>query len=843
MSKLEKYLSAEAISALAEQIKDAGGNEVFFVGYLDDARVVRAVEVFARGNEFQTPALLQVAEAGNVVIHNHPSGVLRPSHADIHIASILGNDGVGFYIVDNRVTDLYVMVEPFAEKQTVPLNADELAELLSPDGPIAASLEEYEFRPQQIEMLRAICDSFNEGKIAVIEAGTGTGKTLAYLLPAITYAVSNKERVVVSTNTINLQEQLVNKDLPFLASVLETEFSAVLVKGRTNYACKRKLAEANADLDLFAEERDRSELRAILQWAKTTKDGSKSDLNFVPRSDVWERIQSESDTSLKTKCPFYSECFFYTARRKAATANILVANHHLLFSDLALRSLYGASENAVLPGYRRIIFDEAHNLEEVATNYFGIRLTYLGLLRMLRQLYRKKKDTEKGLLYFLSLKLTKLARRLPHEDLIALQGIIQEDGIAGVEKLSFVLSETMEKLFEHVRHLRAEESRFGELKLRLTAEVTARPEWQNQILPAVKNLVLAMRRFTARLNRLLAGLEKFQSRLDQSAASLVIDLRARLDRLDLAATNIEQVLLVDEPAHVRWLEVKQGYNQTKLVRLSLSPLEVAALLHETVYKPFKSVVMTSATLTVAGRFDYLRQRLGLDLVEAGQVEEKALPAPFDYESQALVAIPIDIPDPRAQEFENVIFEFILEAIKISRGRAFVLFTAYGLMNRAHARLKGQIEALGYNLYKQGEENRHRLLERFKQDVSSVLFGTDSFWEGVDVHGEALESVIITKLPFRVPSEPIVEARVEAIARRGGNAFLEYIVPLAAIKFKQGFGRLIRRKTDRGVVLILDKRVVQKSYGRAFLDSLPRCRFLAGRRQEVLAELQRFYGQT
>ncbi|MFQ5674322.1 MAG: ATP-dependent DNA helicase [bacterium] len=295
-----------------------------------------------------------------------------------------------------------------------------------------------------------------------------------------------------------------------------------------------------------------------------------------------------------------------------------------------------------------------------------------------------------------------------------------------------------------------------------------------------------------------------------------------------------------DEAHVRWIEVKEGYKNVKIVRLQSSPLDVAPILNETIYQKFKNVSMTSATLTVAGRFDYLKSRLGLNAVAPDRILELQLEAPFDYQNQAVVAIPIDIPEPNAANFVGEISELIFKSVEISNGRAFILFTSYGLLSKIFNILKPRVEKLGFNVYKQGQENRHRLLERFRKDTTSVLFATDSFWEGVDVHGESLELVVITKLPFRVPSEPIVEARVEAIERRGGNAFLEYSVPQAAIKFKQGFGRLIRRKTDRGAVLVLDKRIVKKRYGRIFLDSLPACHTISGSSEQILFELENFY---
>lgn len=838
MPPIKNRFTSKVRVEIKEHIQEAGGHEVFLVGHLNDDGLVDRVEIYARGNEFEAPALMQVAQQGDVVIHNHPSGTLKPSGADTQVASLLGNDGIGFYIVNNDVSDVYAVVEPFAEKEVVPIKSLELTRIIGQQGPISKKLESYEFRPQQIQMIEFVSQAINEDKIAIIEAGTGTGKTLAYLLPAITYAFNNKQRCVISTNTINLQEQLINKDLPFLESILKNKFKAVLVKGRTNYACKRKLLEAEKDLDLFSEEGDKSELNAIVRWSKTTKDGSKSDLNFVPKAEVWEKIQSESDTSLKTKCPFYNECFFYTARRAAASANILVANHHLLFSDLAVRAVRGASENAVLPAYDRIILDEAHHIEEVATNYFGAGITYLGILRMLNKLFRRKEGLERGLIPFLSSKLTKFARGIPHEKFLKAQKFIQDEAISGVEQLNFFLSETMEQIFYTVQRLN--DSEFNEIKLRLTSKVIRNKEWQDKILFTTKKLLQEMRRFTAKINEFLRDMEVIQSKLGPTVGSLTVDLQAQSDRLDAAANTIEHVLLKTDEETIRWIEVKEGYKQSKIVRLRHSPLEIAPILKEALYKVFKNIIMTSATLTVERKFDYVKNRLGLDLIDSERILELSLPAPFNYKNQTMVVIPNDIPAPKDRRFIEELPYLILQSVKISRGRAFVLFTSYGLLNLMFNRLRSDIEALGYNVYKQGQENRHRLLERFKEDASSVLFATDSFWEGVDVHGEALESVIITKLPFKVPSEPVIEARVEAIERRGGNAFLEYTVPQAVIKFRQGFGRLIRRKSDRGSILILDKRVIQKSYGRIFLKSLPECRIISGLNKEVFRELEIFF---
>ena len=408
--------------------------------------------------------------------------------------------------------------------------------------------------------------------------------------------------------------------------------------------------------------------------------------------------------------------------------------------------------------------------------------------------------------------------------------------------MEFLLTETMEQIYTHVRSF-FEGDAFSESKLRLVEKIVETEAWDRIVKKPAGNLVLSLRKFTSKLNDLLYQFETIESKIPSNLTSLTIDLRAHLDRLDNAATGIEHVLLEQDPGHVRWLEVKEGYKQSLIVRLRSAPLDVAPILQETVFKRFKSVVLTSATLTIEGRFDYFARRLGLEAQSGDKIISLSLPGNFDYENQVLVAIPTDIPEPGDSRFIKEIEPLILESLRLSGGKAFVLFTSYGLLNMLFRALQKPIEDMGINVYKQGAENRHRLLQRFREDVSSVLFATDSFWEGVDVHGEALESVIIVKLPFRVPSEPIVEARVEAIDRGGGNAFMDYTVPQAVIKFRQGFGRLIRRKTDRGTVLILDKRVIQKRYGRIFLDSLPDCRIRHGATQNMLAVLEQFYQKS
>ena len=836
MQPINKYLSPQVIESIRTTIADADGNEVFFVGYTDEQQCIEKVDVVARGDEESVPAILQVAEEADAVIHNHPSGPLKPSKADLNIASLLDRFSVAFYIINNDASEIYVVVEPFAKQEILPLQVDHIAAILKPGGPISKKLKGYEDRPQQVEMITDVCRAFNQKKVSAIEAGTGTGKTLAYLLPAIYWSLQNKERVVVSTNTINLQEQLIKKDIPFLQSVLKEKFEAVLVKGRGNYVCLRKVQELESEFDLLTEEHERDELKHLIAWAKSSKDGSKADLAQIPNPQVWEKLASESETCTRIKCKSFRQCFVNKARRKASQANILVVNHHLLFADLAIRSQIGSS--AVLPPYQRVIFDEAHHLEDVASSYFGSRITRGGITRILHRLHRKHKMIYKGLIHAMRAKLVRKQRLISDDVYQNLDKQLSMELPMDVDFLVEMNSQTMERIYFWAREQSGQEK--GEVKIRLTAPVRDRLLGVFGLEEQLKEFIGSLRSLAAKLNRLIGLIQQAESDAEEDWSSPIIELLAQAARLMTVADTIEHVLFKEDQEFIKWIEIKEGYRSADIVRLQSSPLEIGHMMNTNVYQVFDTVIMTSATLTIENSFDFLGQRIGLNLLANERFTKLVLPAPFDYEKQAIIGIPLDVPDPRHENFANELGKFVFKSLTLSDGRAFVLFTSYGLLNMLYNQLAESLQILGIMTLKQGTENRQRLLEHFRRDKTSVLFGTDSFWEGVDVEGDALESVIITKLPFRVPSEPIIEARVEAIERRGGNAFMEYSVPLAVLKLKQGFGRLIRKKTDRGCILIFDKRVVEKSYGRVFLHSLPKCHLVTGKREKVFAELKAFF---
>ncbi len=831
---MKRYFSEQAMQDMREAIAEAGDNEVFFLGRTDEARVVIEVETLARGNRDAVAAIMVAASFGDVVIHNHPSGNLTPSQADIEVASVLGNQGVGFSIIDNCVEHCYQAVAPFARIMVERLSFPEIERWYAPDGVLAQRLADYEYRDEQTRMAFAVAEAFNGEKVAVIEAGTGTGKSLAYLIPAILWAVRNRERVVVSTNTINLQEQLTKKDIPFLQKHGGLDFRAILVKGRGNYLCLRKAAAIKAEPSLFKD--DASELQAIIAWSETTAEGCRSGLSFIPRDDTWEEVCCEADQCTRVKCPYYSRCFFYSARRAAASADLLVVNHALLMADVAVRQETGYSSTAILPPFERLVFDEAHHLEDVATGHLSSQISRQGLLKLVGKLQHPRKP-QRGLLPQLS---AQLSREVPEAlDNLYLEcaALLESSLIPKCSTLAEASTRVMDAIgMTLIGHLKSGTGT-GEKKLRLTPALYATSFWQD-VEGYVRELTQALADYISVLGAFLKSCEKLPDRVLEKLAGALVDLRGIKGRLERAVESLLFFVGRDE-GFCRWFEVHRG-SKGMVVRLCSSPLEVAASIKAAILDKFKTVVLTSATLAIGERFSFLEQRIGVNLLDRQRVTELLLASPFDYDHQAFVGIPADMPEPAAHGYEAALADSIRKGLLISQGRAFVLFTSYELMNRIYHQLVATLVQAGLTPMRQGEISRHLLLSRFKKEMNAVLFGTDSFWEGVDVQGRALELVVITRLPFRVPTEPILEARTEHIAAAGLDPFMEYTVPQAVIKFKQGFGRLIRSRDDRGAVLILDSRVLSKNYGRSFLKSLPETRLVKGSCDEMLAAMAGFF---
>jgi ATP-dependent DNA helicase DinG len=765
--------------------------------------------------------------------------VLTPSSADLAVASNLGNLGVGFLIVDNPVEAVYVVVEPHKVRSRAAIGEVAVEADLGDGGALAGTLPGYEYRESQVEMSRLVGKAFDEDGLAIVEAGTGTGKSFAYLFPAIRFAKANQGRAVVSTNTINLQTQLLEKDVPQVARALGEEVSAVLLKGRTNYLCRRKLAEAAAEPGIFDDAEARGELERIAAWAATSEEGSRQGLGFVPRPEVWERIQSESDTTLRVKCPHYNECFYYQSRRRAATADLVVVNHHLLLSDLAVRAELGFGVSALLPPYDRLVVDEAHHLEDAATEHMASRVGYQGLQQLLGRLVSAKgKRKKRGRLLNLAGRLGELATLEPLEEIRRHADAIDGHVVPEHRRLLEDLARIYDALREGFLELMGGQSPMGrELRKRVVPGLRKGRFWREVVRPRVAEAATRLTAYSELLHDRLRALNRLSDESLERLAGAVLEVRASARRVEERAAVLREFLDEGED-RCRWVEYKRTRTGERL-RLCVAPVEVGPQLKELLFDRIGTAVLTSATLRTGEDFGYLEGRLGLS--DAGaRLETLALASPFDFATQAFVAVPADLALPNAPRFAADLADLVEEAVVTTHGHAFVLFTSYRLLRDVFDRAADRLRAYGLLPMRQGEEDRYRLLERFKREPGAVLFATASFWEGVDVPGDALRLVVLTKLPFAVPDEPILQARAEKIEARGGDAFAEYSLPQAVLRFRQGFGRLIRSRRDRGAVLITDRRVVERRYGAAFLGGLPTDEVRRGPAQKVLEEMRTFF---
>ena len=642
------------------------------------------------------------------------------------------------------------------------------------DGLIAKHHENYEYRAGQIKMAEAISKAFEEKRHLIVEAGTGTGKTLAYLIPAIAASLGTKKRIVIATGTKNLQEQLMEKDIPFLQKILPRKFSAAYMKGRSNYAClyRVKKAEHQPILEGLDEMDHFDEVR---RWVNETQIGDRRELSNLPENlSFWSRINAKSDACIGQKCPDFEPCFISRMRARAEDADIIIVNHHLFFADLNVR---GNQFGKVIPDYSAVIFDEAHLIEDIAADYFGFQVSSFQIDELVRD-----SDT------------------LPINDAVTTRDLT---------KIAAKIIGLSEQFW-----IRFSQARFDG-RYPLLPDIFSQRTVSGENRPtALGDAYFALE---GALHHLETIVDAYSEEIPEADS---LARRARQARVDL-----EFIVTQAEKNYVYWLE-KRG----KGMFLRASPVDVSELLRQKLFDKVETCILTSATLSSSGKFDFVRERLGLD---SKKTSGMVAPSAFDYEKQAIVYLPKAMPDPRSPEFTQLAAGEIVKILKVTDGRAFVLATSNSSMTALYELVSSRVN---YPCFVQGSMSKAGLIERFRETPNAVLFATASFWQGVDVQGEQLSCVIIDKLPFAVPTDPVVSARSRFIDENGGKSFFDYSVPQAVITLKQGVGRLIRSRTDKGVIAILDPRLRTKGYGRDFLQSLPRMKITS-----ELTDVERIFG--
>lgn len=651
----------------------------------------------------------------------------------------------------------------------------DLNDIFAEKGLIARHFGNYEYRTEQIQMANAVQEAIQLNRHLLVEAGTGVGKSLAYLVPFIEWSTEFNKKAVISTYTKTLQEQLVNKDLPNLSRVLGIDFKFALCVGGQNYICLRRLNQGS-NYDLFDSERELEEIQRIGRWLEETESGLYSDLEFEPAESTWSKICRESDLCLGKNCPYRNDCFYRKARQKEDKADILVVNHHLFFANLV-------SGGKVLPDFEAVVFDEAHTLEDVATEYLGIEITNFKIKNLLDSIFNPQSG--KGFL-------TRIAR------------------------INRTKAEEIKECLNEIRI--AAQIFFSELISKFGKESKAqRIRTPNFIFNHLKEPLLILQSLLAEV------LDDARVQEDR------IQIKSYITRAKELDFGLEVIINQALDDYVYWIEILDRPKRRKY-SLYAAPVDISDEFKQKVLDEFKLIVFTSATLSTDGNFEFIKRSLGIE-----DANELLLSSPFDYKNRVSVYVPQSLPDP-SREFEDYQREAICEIEKIltiTRGRTFVLFTNYRMLDTAYGILKKDLK--DFNILRQGDAPRYRLLDRFKTSDHSVLLGTNTFWQGVDVPGKALECVIITKLPFAVPDDPITEARMELLHSQNKDPFIHYQIPQAIIMLRQGFGRLIRTKSDIGMVAILDPRIKTRFYGRSFLKALPECQYVSN-----LQEVERFF---
>ena len=800
---IKDRFSEESLQIIKKYLQENNNKSMIFKATFDDNELIQEpffLSLYKKKNFEET---LTKVSKNEVVIRTTKPNHLYPSDMELELSEELYNRrNIAYCLLSSDLDDFYFVQDidrTFLEEVNI-------KNYFANDGILAKEIKGFEYRKEQEEMAHYIQDAINEDRKIIIEAGTGTGKTLAYLIPAIKWAVVNKKKVIIATNTINLQEQLLLKDIPLAKSIIKEEFSYVLVKGRSNYLCKRFFNELSIgrsiDIETFSMEA-REQIEYILKWGNKTKSGDKAELPFEVYPDVWELVQSTTELCLGKKCPYRKECFFMKTRMEKMEADILISNHHVFFADLNVRAETDFdSEYLILPRYDMVIFDEAHNIESVARSYFSVEVSKISFTRLLNRIYQKKNK-----------------RKKEKSALIRVEDTIDEKDLEDGQQYIYLLN-TLKEEISILQNIGDEY--FDEIRkiYETNTEAPIRKSLNN--FEMTKSRFLETLRdkkdiFQSKLADFLTLMMSFNNVIDEEKEKNpeVINFNNHLKMFKAYIDNFKFINSFEDDNYIYWLDINSKRTN---VLLTATPLNIAEKLSTVLFDNLDRLIFASATIVANGNFDYFKKSLGLDEEDC---IECIIKSPFNYDEQMSVYIPTDIQDSEnINAFVTDASKFILDILLKTNGKAFILFTSYTMLNQIYYSVSKKLINKGFEVFLHGDKPRSQLIKEFKEAENPILFGTTSFWEGVDVQGENLSNVIITKLPFLVPTDPVVSAISKKIEEDGGNSFTDFQLPEAIIKFKQGVGRLIRKKTDSGNIFILDSRILKKRYGSLFINALP-----------------------
>ena len=793
--------SENSLLTIKKYIEENEYKSIILKATFDDNELIQEPFFLCQYKKKNFEEVLSKIKRDEIVIRTTKPNQLYPSDQELEVTEELYNKkNIAYCLLSYELDDFYFV----QDIDRIYLEQIDVKDYFSEEGILVRDIG-FEYRKEQEDMAHVVEKSVNENKKLIVEAGTGTGKTLAYLIPAIRWAVENKKKVIIATNTINLQEQLLLKDIPLAKSIIKEDFSYALVKGRNNYVCKRLFNELalgkNIDIETYSIEA-REQIEYILKWGHKTKTGDKADLPFEVLPEVWELIQSTTELCIGKKCPYRKECFYMKTRMEKLEADILISNHHVFFADLNVRAETDFdTEYLILPRYDMVIFDEAHNIESVARSYFSVEVSKISFTRLLNRIYQKKsRKKEKSALIRVEESIDDKSLKDTSQYIQLLNSIKEETSI---------LQNISDEYFDEIRKMYDSKADMPIRKTLNNFEMT-----KSRFL---ENLREKKSFFERKMNEFLNDLMAFSNVIDEEKDKNpeVINF---VNHIKIYKSYIDNFKFINEFSnddYIYWLDINA--KRTNVV-LTATPLNIAQKLSSVLFENLNRLIFASATLATNGNFNYFKNSLGLN--EEKCIEE-IIKSPFNYDEQMSVYIPNDILDSEnINAFVTDASRFILEILTKTQGKAFVLFTSYTMLNQIYYSIGKKLKNAGFEVFLHGEKQRSQLIKEFKESKNPILFGTTSFWEGVDVQGENLSNVIITKLPFLVPTDPIVSAISKKIEEEGRNSFTDYQLPEAIIKFKQGIGRLIRKKSDSGNIFILDSRILKKKYGTLFIQALP-----------------------